>query len=90
MTLKQTDKDRTDMLLQGTAARSGNDAGIVIARHGNHYRLLHGQLRLVATLHAASEIAVDVKDEGEVRIVKACDGLQVVRGAQRLPLLRDQ
>lgn len=68
----------------------GHESGIVLARHADHYRLLHGQLRLVARLHAANEIAVDVKDEGMVRIVKGCGGLQVVRGNQRLPLLRDE
>lgn len=68
----------------------GLDREILIAREGDHYRLLHGHLRLVTAIYRGGEVAVDVKNEGTVRIVKTCGGLHVERGSQRLPLLRDE
>lgn len=61
----------------------------MIIRDGNHYRLLHGQLRLVAELSVRGEAWVEVKEEGKVRVLNAREGLLVERGNQRLPLLRN-
>ncbi|HJV85999.1 MAG TPA: hypothetical protein VJ698_11045 [Noviherbaspirillum sp.] len=63
---------------------------IQIVRNGDHYRLLHGQLRLVAQLCISSHVSVHVRDEGEVRIVKTRGGLLVERDGQHLPLLRNR
>ncbi len=63
---------------------------ILIVRNGDHYRLLHGQLRLVAQLCLGNHVSVNVRGEGEVRIVKAGGSLLVERGEQRLPLLRNR
>jgi hypothetical protein len=62
---------------------------ILIVRDGDHYRLLHGQLHLASELSRRGEIRVDVREEGEVRIIKADGGLLVETGSQRLPLYRN-
>lgn len=65
------------------------DRDILIVRDGDHYRLLHGQLHLACELSMRDEVCVDVKEEGEVRIVKASGKLLVERGDLRLPLFRN-
>ena len=68
---------------------NGMEQNILIVRDGDHYRLLHGQLHLVSKLSMCDEVCVDVKEEGEVRIIKASGGLLVETGNQRLPLFRN-
>lgn len=68
----------------------GLDRDIIIARDGDRYRLLHGQLRLASRLSRHKAVCVDVKGEGPVRISRADGGLQVERAGQRLPLSRSE
>lgn len=62
------------------------EQGILIARDGDSYRLLHGQLRLAATLSRNTGVCVEVRGEGMVRILRAGENLLVERGDYRLPL----
>lgn len=62
---------------------------ILIVRDGDHYRLLHGQLHLASELSMRGEVRVDVREEGEVRIIKTHGELLVEAGGQRLPLFRN-
>lgn len=66
------------------------DGDILIVRDGDGYRLLHGQLHLAVRLAHGGEVAVDVREEGEVRIVQSGGGLVVENGAGSLPLFRNQ
>jgi hypothetical protein len=59
---------------------------ILIVREGEGYRLLHGYLRLTNTLTLSDEVAVNVKGEGEVRIVRTRDGYFVGRREAPMPL----
>ena len=61
---------------------------ILIIRHNDGYRILHGHLHLASVLNMLDEILVEAKDEGKVKIVKTPTGLIVRHGNQRLPLLR--
>jgi hypothetical protein len=65
------------------------ETDILIVRDGDHYRLLHGQLHLASALSKRDEIRVDVREDGEVRIIKADGELLVERGSQRFPLFRN-
>lgn len=65
------------------------DPDILIVRDGDAYRLLHGHLHLVSELSRADEVVVDVRNEGEVRIVKAGARFFADKDNQRLPLLRN-
>lgn len=70
-------------------SRQSPEAGILIARDGDRYRLLHGQLRLAATLSRNNDICVEVRGEGTVRILKTGESLVVEHGSGRLPLCRN-
>lgn len=74
----------------GLKPSAGVDREIVIARDGDRYRLLHGQLRLATRLGAGKEICVDSRDEGIVKIVKARGRLLVESGNRLLPLYRNE
>jgi flagellar hook-associated protein FlgK len=62
---------------------------ILIVRDGDRYRLLHGQLHLASELSKRDEIRVDVREDGEVRIIKADGELLVEKGNRRFPLFRN-
>jgi hypothetical protein len=62
---------------------------IVIIRDGNGYRLMHGHLRLANMLHATNEILLDIKGEGQIRVMKTRDGYQIGKDGQRLTLKRN-
>lgn len=62
---------------------------ILIVREGDGYRLLHGHLRLASVLLCSEEVAVEVKGEGDVKIVKTPSGYVVGSRGQRLPLYRN-
>ena len=62
---------------------------ILIVRDGDAYRVLHGHLRLASELTVRSEVLVDAKDEGKVRIVRTRNGYFAGTDGQRLPLLRN-
>ena len=62
---------------------------ILIIRDGDGYRVLHGHLHLATQLSMSSEVFVDVKDEGKVRIVKTRNGFVAGQDSQRLPLHRN-
>jgi hypothetical protein len=65
------------------------DPDILIVREGDAYRLLHGQLHLVSELSRSNEVLVEVRDEGEVRIVKSGARYYAGKDNQRFPLLRN-
>lgn len=62
---------------------------ILIVREGDGYRLLHGHLRLANVLLLSDEVAVEVKGEGMVKILKTRNGYVVGSKGQRLPLNRN-
>lgn len=62
---------------------------ILIVRENDGYRLLHGHLRLASVLLVADEVAIEVKGEGKVNILKTRNGYLVKNGVQRLPLYRN-
>lgn len=61
---------------------------ILIIREGDSYRLLHGHLHLASALAKGGTVSVDIKGEGQVKIV--CErGELLVHGIQnRSPLQR--
>jgi hypothetical protein len=59
---------------------------IVIVRDGDGYRLLHGHLRLANVMRTSDEIAIEVRGEGKVWIVKTHKGYVVGKDGQRLLL----
>lgn len=62
---------------------------ILIIRDGDGYRLLHGHLRLVSRLAMHGEAVVDVRDEGNVKVLRTRDGYFAVAGGRRLPVRRN-
>jgi hypothetical protein len=60
---------------------------ILIARHGDGYRVLHGHLRLATLLNMSDEAIVHASGEGKVRVIKTRDGIVIGEKHQRLPLL---
>jgi hypothetical protein len=60
---------------------------ILIVRDSDCYRVLHGHLHLANVLSTSSEVIVDVRGEGKVKIIKTRNGLLVNWDSQRLPLL---
>ncbi len=61
-------------------------ANILLAPYSDGYRVLHGHLHLANALSMASEVFVDVKGEGQVKIVKTSSGFLVTKDSQRIPL----
>ncbi|MGZ5883692.1 MAG: hypothetical protein ACXWJE_04945 [Burkholderiaceae bacterium] len=61
---------------------------IVIVRDNNEYRLLHGHLHLINKLSKCSEIFIEIKDVGKVKVMKTAAGFMVNLGNQSFPLLR--
>lgn len=59
-----------------------------IVRDGDMYRLLHGHLHLAIELAKQGHVFVDIKNEGEFRVVQTSAGLAVERDSQR-SLLRN-
>jgi len=59
---------------------------ILIVREGDGYRLLHGHLRLTSALTLSDEVAVNVKGEGDVTIVRTLNGYSVGRRGGAMPL----
>lgn len=59
---------------------------IVIVRDGEHYRLLHGHLRLANLLRCAPQAAVEVRGEGRMLVVKTRNGYRIGRDGRLAPL----
>lgn len=62
------------------------DQDIVIVRDGEHFRVLHGHLHLIAEMDMAGEVVVEVRDEGVVKIVKSRGAFLVNKGNTQFPL----
>ena len=62
---------------------------ILIVRDGEGYRVLHGHLHLASELSMCSEVVVDARDEGKVKVVKTHNGFVVGSDGRRLPLLKN-
>jgi len=62
---------------------------ILIVRDPDGYRILHGHLHLANALNTSNEIFVEVKDHGQVKVVKTPTGLIVAHENHLLPLLRN-
>ncbi|MGA8149095.1 MAG: hypothetical protein WB870_16190 [Gallionellaceae bacterium] len=60
---------------------------VLIARHGEGYRVIHGHLRLASLLDISDETVVHASGEGKVRVVKTRDGILIGEYNHRLPLL---
>lgn len=60
---------------------------ILIVFHRERFRLLFGHLHLANQLSLSSEVFVDVKNEGRVRITRTPHGFLVEQDAQRTMLL---
>jgi hypothetical protein len=62
---------------------------ILIVRDGDGYRVLHGHLHLASALSKSSEVVVDARDEGKVKVVRTRNGYVVGQDGQRLPILNN-
>jgi hypothetical protein len=62
---------------------------ILLVRHDDGYRILHGRLHLASIMSASEEVVVDVSGEGKVKIVKTANGPLIENDNVRLPLLTD-
>ena len=65
------------------------NADILIVRESNRYRILHGHLHLANELSRHDAIVVDVKGEGEVKIIRTRQGYVADPDNQRLPVLEN-
>lgn len=61
---------------------------ILIVRDGEVYRVLFGHLRLSSMLSESNETFVNVKGEGQAKVIKTNKGLLVHKDSQQLPLLQ--
>lgn len=62
------------------------DSDIVIVRDGESYRVMHGHLRLSNMLAEESEVTIEVKDEGKVKITRSKRGYLAGKDGRHLPL----
>jgi hypothetical protein len=63
------------------------DAGILLIREKDGYRVLCGHNRLKAILKVTNELFVDVKwENGRAKVFRTLDGVQVSKDSRNLPL----
>ncbi len=61
---------------------------ILLVRHGEGYRILHGHLHLMNALTESGEAMADASGEGKVKLFKTPAGVVIGdETKQRLPLL---
>lgn len=53
---------------------------IWVVRDGDGYRLLHGHLHLAVEMAKKNVVYVDIRNEGQVRIIKTAHGYAVEHG----------
>ena len=63
---------------------------ILLVRHNDGYRVLHGHLHLVSVLSMSNHAIVDASGEGKVKVTKTPGGILIGEENQRLPLLRNR
>lgn len=64
------------------------DNEILIVREEDGYRVLHGHLHLTALMTENTEIILNVRGKGEVKVMRTAKGIFVHDGEISLPLLR--
>lgn len=62
---------------------------ILVVRHDNGYRVLHGHLHLASAMLESNEAVAEASGEGKVRVIKTADGIFVGNENRRLPLLKN-
>ena len=60
---------------------------ILLVRHGEGYKVLHGHLHLMSALAQSGEAMADASGEGKVKLFKTPDGVVIGNDSKRLPLL---
>lgn len=64
------------------------DPNILLVKERNGYRVMYGHARLSEVLKVADEVFVDVQwEEGQAKVFRTADGLQVAKDSRHLPLL---
>ena len=61
---------------------------ILLVRHGNGYRVLHGYLHLANEMSRSSQTVAVASGEGEVNVTKTPSGILIGDEQNRLPLVK--
>lgn len=61
---------------------------ILIMRVDEGYRVLHGHLHLINAFSVSSEVIVEARDQGQLKVRKTRDGMVVEHDNDSFPLLQ--